>query len=808
MRLTGRNTLITLLAATACALSGCFGLSQNPSYFPHLLPTGDIIRTHAKPPLGGYYSDFDPHALKLEVRPLESTSPVRTQHVIIATVYDEKGEPRRNRRVEWLVEGAGNIIEVDESGFFPGRGYKVDNKYAVSYTNYHEHTITRGNSDPNDDFVVRPGQSWCVISSAVEGDTYVTVYAPGIFNWDTHKIFVTKHWIDAEWVVPPPAVNRIGTEHVLVTNVFRHTDRQPLANYRVRYRVIDGPPAVFLPNRTPEFVATSDLSGNATATMVQALPQAGVNRISVEVIRPPDPRTPSGAGIVIGRGETTKQWQGGQVSLTVTGPPTAIVNQDIPYTVAVQNAGQIEVPFMTVRSPLPEGLQLVRAIPQPIIESNQLVWTFGILSAGQTQSIQVSLRAVRPGPVTYCAAVTTAENVRDEKCVTTQVVEGAAIPPTLPPGTQPAPSTPPTPTQPLQPQAVPQAQLNLTMSEPPNAFVGVPLTYQITVTNSGTAPATNVLLSASFDPSLEHETKADPVELPPFPLGAGEVKTVPLVLVPRRAGQFVTRVSATADGNLRAETSRTVTVQAARMTVTKSGPKVRYVDQNVTWDITVANTADTPLANVAVRDPLPAEVTFVNATGAGQFLNGQVAWTLGSLAAREQRTVQVTARCTTIAPRVLNTAIATADPGLQEQGEALLEIRGVPGFKFDVTKSNGAVPIGGSAGYKITVTNTGTLPANQVEIAATVPPELAVTNTSGPNQARVEGDRVLFPALDGLQPKQTFTYFIEVKARKAGDVRFRVELRSASLSQPVVKEQPTNIFDPANGTVPAGPPAR
>ena len=101
------------------------------------------------------------------------------------------------------------------------------------------------------------------------------------------KVFVTKHWVDAEWVMPAAAVNRVGTEHVVNTHIFRHTDRQPLANYHVRYRILDGPPAFFLPSRTSEFVATSDLSGNAAATMAQSLPQPGINRISVEIIRPP-----------------------------------------------------------------------------------------------------------------------------------------------------------------------------------------------------------------------------------------------------------------------------------------------------------------------------------------------------------------------------------------------------------------------------------------------------------------------------------------------------------------------------------------
>ena len=244
-RVLGRVGLLVLVAGAILTL----GCSQNPSYFPHLVPAGPVIETHAKPPGPGYFANFDPYACRLEVRPLEVSRPVGTQHVLIATVYDASGQPRRSRRVEWMLEGAGHIIEVDESGLLPGRGYKKDNRYAVSYTDYKEHIITRGNADPADDFVIRPGQSWCVVSSPVEGDTHVTVYAPGIYNWDQHKVTVTIHWLNAAWTIPPPSVNRVGAEHVLTTHVYRFTDRMPLANYRVRYTLLDGPPAVFLPSR-------------------------------------------------------------------------------------------------------------------------------------------------------------------------------------------------------------------------------------------------------------------------------------------------------------------------------------------------------------------------------------------------------------------------------------------------------------------------------------------------------------------------------------------------------------------------------
>jgi uncharacterized repeat protein (TIGR01451 family) len=758
-----------LLATGVGLLPGCFGVSQNPSYFPHLLPTGDIIRTHAKPPGHSYFSNFDKHAVRLEVRPLDMTNPVRTQHVLIATVYDEKGVPRRNRRVEWMLEGVGNILEVDESGIFPGRGYKVDNKYAVSYTDYHEHLITRGNADPNDDFMIRPGQTWCVISSAVEGDTYVTVYAPEIANWDAQRVVVSKHWVDAEWVLPPPSVNRAGTEHVVTSNIFRHTDRQPLANYRVRYRILDGPPAGFLPDRTQETVVISDLSGNARASLVQQSPQPGVNRIGIEIIRPPDPSSPSGVGIIIGRGETTKEWQAPLMSLSLTGPPSAGVKQDIAYTLSANNNGQVESQAQTLRLTLPEGVELIRAEPRAVTDGNQLVWTLGALPPGRSHVIQPVLQASRLGPITVSASLTTVEGTRDEKSITTQI-------------------TPPQ-----------VSQLKVSVSGPDSGSVGVPVTFQITASNPGTAPTTNVLLSAGFDAGLEHETRANPVELPLGVLGPGQSRTAPLVLVPRQEGRMFVRVTATADGNLKDQAERAVAVQRARLTITKTGPKARYVDQPVTWDIRVVNAADVALNNVVLRDSLPAEVTFLNATDLGQLITGQVVWNLGSLPPRGEKAVQVTARCVKLTSKTINMAQVTADPGLQEQAEASLEILGVPAFLLEVTKSGDPVQVGGKVTYRIAVTNTGTLPADQVEIVATVPDKMKVSGSTGPATARVEGNRLIFPGVNALQPKQTLNYTVEAQALQAGDVRFKVELRSTSLREPVVKEESTNIFLPPNG---------
>ena len=421
---------------------------RTPPISPYISFTGDIIQTHAKPVGHSYYANFDPHAIKLEVRPLETTNPVRKQQILIATVYDEKGLPRRDRRVEWILEGVGNIVEVDESGYFSGRGYKVDNKYAVSYTEYKEHRFTRGNSDPNDDFMIRPGQTWCVISSAVEGDTIVTAYAPEIFNTDNRRVVVTQRWVDAEWTIPQPAVNRAGSEHVFNTSIVRHTDKQPLANYRVRYTILDGPPAVFLPDRTQVATVVSDLTGAAKATMVQVTPQAGQNKIGIEIIRPPDPTSPGGVGIVVGRGETTKQWQATQVNVTMTGPATVVVGQEINYTVTITNTGNVEAQALTVRDPLIPGLQFVRGDPAPIKEGNQLTWTLGLLPVGRSHILHLTATADRVGKLSNCVSVTSFEGLREERCVDTEVAAPTRVVPeprTLPPGTSPGTGNLPNP---------------------------------------------------------------------------------------------------------------------------------------------------------------------------------------------------------------------------------------------------------------------------------------------------------------------------------------------------------------------------
>lgn len=769
-----------LVAAGLWLQCGCFCVEHNPTYFPYLAPFYRIVPSHAKPIGRGYFANFDPHAVRLEVRPMDTTvRPVRTEYVVIATVYDEKNRPRRTRRVEWMLEGVGNIIEVDESGCLPGRGYKTDNKHGVSYTSCGTHRITRGNDNPNDDFMINPGQTWCVISSSIEGDSHVTAFAPGIANWDRSKVYVTAEWVDANWEFPPNAAVRFGSEHVMTTKIFRHTDRQPLANYRVRYTVIDGPPAVLSTSRRQggsEIFAISDLDGLAHASIKQIQPQLGTNRVKVDIIRPPDPTAPSGAGLTLDSREITIEWLAPQIALEHTAPASVGLGQEVPVTSAVKNIGRIESRSQTVTSQIPDGFRFVRSQPPPAAQDGlTLTWIFGTLPAGQTHTVQAVYQAQRPGSVTSCASVVSEEGLKDERCTNILVTSPA---------------------------------LKVSINAPVSGIVNVPVTYQIMVSNPGTGPVNNVRVESNFDRALEHMSKENPLQLAVGALAPNETRNLTLVLTPRVPGNLNNRITVSGDGVAPDNASHSILISEAKMSMSVDGPQSRYQGRPAEFTVRVFNSStDVPLTNVMVRNRLPAELAFVTAGQGGQLMGSEVVWNIGTLKPQEQKLLYLTTRTQQVTPTVIQQFVATADPGVTVQAQKDLQILGIPAFRLELKDDNDPVPVGGRVTYTVNVANTGSLPANEVSLVATVPQEMRVINAQGPSAANTQGQVITFAPLNNVQKDQTLTYVIEVQALQAADVRFRVELRSQTLQPGVSEEESTKIYNPINGAPPpASPP--
>lgn len=596
-----------LLLTVACGASvGCLGGTYNPSYFPYYLPPGDVVQTHAKPPGLGYFDNYDPKACRLEVTPACISNKLGTQQVLIATVYDKDGQPRRKRRVEWILDGPGYIVEVDESGYLPGRGYLMDNKRAVSYTDYFEHKIA-GGANGRGEFTIGPGQTWCIVSSAKEGETTVTAYAPEIFDKDRNTITSKLTWADTQFGFPPPVVSRSGGEAELSTTLRRYAGQESPDGLKVRYKVLDGAPAVLVSNSSDrssvsasggqkEAEVSADADGKAAVRVVQPSPQGGKTRIAVEVLKP-DGTT------VVGRQETTVEWATAQLSFDVLGPKAAALDREATFTLVVANAGKADSPAVTVRSSVPDGAEFVRSDP-PAKDGRDLSWPVGPVGAGKKQTVAVTVRPRQKGALTMAAAAESADGSRAEQRATA---------------------------------TVDTAKLKLALEVPdavaPGEWVGV----TVAVTNPSPAPAENVTAWVVPDPGLAHASGKSPVEVAVGTVPAGETKRVEVSLKAEQAGRHFVRANATADGGLadRAEVGLDVRAGAARpappaetksanatsgrsaLTLELSEPPAAVAaGQKATVQVTVRNRGTAPAKRVEVTVTATDGLTPSGGTGA------------------------------------------------------------------------------------------------------------------------------------------------------------------------------------------------
>jgi uncharacterized repeat protein (TIGR01451 family) len=723
---------------------------------------GDIERTHAEPAEGGYYKNWDPYAATVELTPASACNPTHTQHVLIATVKDKDGKPLPNRRVEWLIpDGSiGTFVEVDESGWRASRGHKVTNKYAITHTNNFKHTITRGNDDPSDDIELKPGQTWAVITSPQEGTTHVVAYVPAIYNWDKHKAFATKSWVDMDYKLPPDATNVVGTPHRLETRINRNSNGDGLEGYKVTYRVVSGPAGKF-ENGESSVTVNTNADGVAAATLNQVEPAEGCNEIDVQI------SNPEGDIACAQSGRVRKNWVAPKLACSKTGPEQVATGQEFTYNIRVNNPGNAPAKEVVLTDTLPEGLAYVSSNPEGRVSGQTVTWNLGDIEAGGSKSGSVTVRATRTGTFTNTAQARSAEGLTTQ-C---QAVTETTAP-----------------------------RLVVAKRGPEEVLICDEINYTITIRNDGDAAATNVKVVDQLPEGLT----TDGEQQKTWNLGtieSGQSKQVRLTAKAERPGEYDNRINVTADAGLNGTCGWKTVVRQPVLVVNKTAPAVRYVGRPATYEITVSSKGDAPAENTKLVDELPDNVKFVRASDGGQHQGGRVTWDLGTLAVNAEKKVTVTVEPTAIG-EATNTATATARCA-KASGETTIDVRGIPAMLLEVIDLVDPIEVGANVTYRITVTNQGSAPDRNVKVAILLADPVEYVSATGPTKATVDGKRVTFGTIDRIEPKGKATFEVVIKGTEECDTRFGVSLTSDTLTVPVQETESTHFYGdrPEAGTV-------
>jgi uncharacterized repeat protein (TIGR01451 family) len=445
------------------------------------------------------------------------------------------------------------------------------------------------------------------------------------------------------------------------------------------------------------------------------------------------------------------------VRLEWVGSSSAKVGQTSSYTLMVRNTCSIPVQQVLVRVRVPSGLRCMDTDPRAVTESNVLVWELGALQPHQEKSLQMKLLAEQKGDVSPQAWVTfTGSSVMHIKV--------------------------------REPKLVVRAQ------GPPRVLVGETATFVLAVANPGDGPAEQVKVHATLSEGLE-SARGPKVDFDIGNLAAGETRNVTVQCLTKVGGAQKCDVVAEADGGLSARESAMLSVTMPRLGLEMTGPGLRYLGRKALYSLKVSNPGDAPASNVVLSDVVPEGFKVLAASDGGRHdaSTRTVSWFLGELAAGQSHEVKLEVQAVNPG-EFKHKGTAVGARGLSAESDLTTRIEGLSALLLEMVDTDDPIEVSSDTAYQVRITNTGSKVETDIKLVATIPDRMEFKSATGPVRFHEEGKVIVFEPIEKLAPKAEAAFRINVKALDAGTVRFKIQLTSTNLTEPVIKMEATRIY--------------
>ncbi len=294
-----------------------------------------------------------------------------------------------------------------------------------------------------------------------------------------------------------------------------------------------------------------------------------------------------------------------ELRLRLTGPPQSIVEVGPPidFRTEVTNTGTATAKSVVLTNQFPAALEYSTSTPSVTGDKMGLVtWNLGDIPPGQSRRVVCTVIPKIAGAYTNRAEARDAAGHSGE--TSSSIVVG-------------------------------EPKLNVAVTGPKTRLVNRPATYQITVSNPGTMPVTNINVSSEvtegmtlieatkggfvsksqtrFHEALQRNVTYQEVRWPLGTLAAGEKRTLQMVLQTANEGKLDFRVAATADRNL--ESSSKVLTVFEEMTgltleIDKSADPIE-VGGKLTYKLRVINQGDGAANKVSLTVLVPEQMAIL-----------------------------------------------------------------------------------------------------------------------------------------------------------------------------------------------------
>jgi uncharacterized repeat protein (TIGR01451 family) len=209
--------------------------------------------------------------------------------------------------------------------------------------------------------------------------------------------------------------------------------------------------------------------------------------------------------------------------------------------------------------------------------------------------------------------------------------------------------------------------------------------------------------------------------------------------------------------------------------------------------LTVRNIGNTPEQKVIVSMPVPEGAAIARTTEGGVASGNAVSWELRDLAAGTGRPLCAFFSMRQPGRLSLNaTAVGLRAAAVQTACSST--VLGIPAILLELVDVEDPVQVGGQVTYEIKVTNQGSASGTNIRIACTLPASEEFVSGDGVTTVRAQERVVTTDVLLELLPKAAATWRVVVKAVRADDARFRLQLTSDQFQQPIDEQESTELY--------------
>ncbi|MDD5751371.1 MAG: DUF11 domain-containing protein, partial [Candidatus Peribacteraceae bacterium] len=437
---------------------------------------------------------------------------------------------------------------------------------------------------------------------------------------------------------------------------------------------------------------------------------------------------------------------GADLTVEKTGPSSAAVGGTVQYVLTARNLGPDSATNVTVTDAIPSGLTFNAAQSDALCAQNgsNVVCTLSSLASGNLRSFVVTFNI--PSSFTCNAQI---QNSATISSATTDPLSSNNTSQTV--------ST----TASCQSQT---ADLSIIKSGPSSVTPGNSLTYTLTASNAGPDTATNVKVLDNIPSGLTFQTSGSDsacaqsgstVQCTHASLTSGQNKAFTVVFaVPssQTCNSTITNVatitSSLADANTANNVSQilttaTCTSTQADLSITKSGPSTVNQGGTITYTVTATNAGPGTATNVVIADVVPSGLTFqTSGSDSSCHLNGtSVLCDNFSLASGQSKTVNIafavssSQTCNSTISNAATVSTSATDPNSANNTSGTVSTTvtcngGTPTYTITKSDSRTSVNAGEALTYTITVTNSSSVNATNVQVSDILPSGLSFVSAS------------------------------------------------------------------------------